>query len=127
MIQDIYPHKLRNQYDPARKPQDDSYVMAFRKQEVLLCEDPHTVGFPRVCDFSMREDQKEALQYLFTIDETDCYMLAADAFEPEKEAGTGSLAMPAGFAFRDAGQLRRMDIGPRENLFAEFTGHQLYR
>ena len=65
MIQDIYPHKLRNQYDPARKPQDDSYVMAFRKQEVLLCEDPHTVGFPRVCDFSMWEDQKEALQYLF--------------------------------------------------------------
>ena len=127
MIQDIYPHRLINRFDPDKKPQDDSYVMAFHNNDVLLCSDEHCVEFPRVKDFEMEEAERESLRYLFSIDETDCFLLSRDAFDPDQEDGCADLKLPSGFTFRDSGKLRRMDIGPRENLFAEFTGHQLYR
>ena len=171
MIQDIGPHRLNNQYDPSRKPAEDSYVMAFRRHEVLLAEDEQKALYPKVSDFAMPEEVKETLQYLFSVDEKDFFMLAEDAFavshldsEPagleeniplgEKDSRRSSViketsaiesaeekdilyihtsegicpvTMPQGFAFRDSRTLRRMDIAPRENLFAEFTGHQLYR
>lgn len=127
MIQDIYPHKLKNQYDPEKKPAEDSIIMAFRGNEVLMASDENSAVFPRLGDFTMDKERKASLQYLISIDETDCFMLAADAFDPESEAGIGDLEIPEGFSFRDSGKLRRMDIMPRENLFMEFTGHQIYR
>ena len=36
MIQDIFPHKLDNHFYPARIPNDNSYVMAFRSQDILV-------------------------------------------------------------------------------------------
>lgn len=127
MIQDIYPHKLQNQYDPEKKPGEDSYILVFRNKEVLMAEDERSAAFPRLRDFRLDEKQRSTLRYLFAIDDTDCFMLAGDAFEPEAEAGTECSEIPEGFAFRNADMLRRMDIAPRENLFIEFTGHQLYR
>ena len=38
MIQDIYPHKLNNQYHPDQKPDADSIILYFT-QEVVLCQD----------------------------------------------------------------------------------------
>ena len=125
MIQDIYPHRLVNRYDPDKKPADDSIVMVFRKNDVLLSADENRVEFPCVKDFRMDEAEKDSLHYLFSIDDTDCFLLSREAFDPDTEET--DCGIPSGFAFRDSGNLRRMDIGPRENLFAEFTGHQLYR
>lgn len=36
MIQDIFPHKLENQYRPEIQPEQDSYVLCYRGAEVLL-------------------------------------------------------------------------------------------
>ena len=36
MIQDIFPHKLENQYRPEAQPEQDSYVLCYRGAEVLL-------------------------------------------------------------------------------------------
>ena len=127
MIQDIYPHKLMNQFVPGKKPCEDSYVMVFRDNEVLMAEDEHSAAFPRLRDFRLSGTQRDSLRYLFAIDDTDCFMLAGDAFDPDGKAGAEDPELPAGFAFRSADKLRRMDIAPRENLFLEFTGHQLYR
>ena len=171
MIQDIYPHRLNNQYDPSKKPENGSFVMAFRRHEVLLAEEESRVDFPQVGDFEMAEDVKDTLQYLFSVDDNDFFMLAEDAFaiehaegesagieeviplgekdsrrssvirdnsqiesEEEKDVlfihtrnGVSPVKMPEGYVFRDSRALRRMDIGPRENIFAEFTGHQIYR
>ena len=194
MIQDIAPHKLINHYDPEKKAQDESYVMAFRRHEVLMAADETRAEFPLVRDFDLTPEARDTLQYLLSVDDKDFFMLSEDAF-PEKnlageshltaeeviplgekdtrkieakealaraakhsaqengteEAGkdaaeeTGAVsevkdglmihtekgpqfvAVPEGFAFRDSRALRRMDIAPRENLFAEFTGHQIYR
>ena len=35
MIQDIYPHKLDNHYDPAKKPDADSIILYFTKDGLL--------------------------------------------------------------------------------------------
>ena len=35
MIQDIYPHKLDNHYDPAKKPDTDSIILYFTKDGLL--------------------------------------------------------------------------------------------
>ncbi|MBE5996810.1 MAG: NAD(+) diphosphatase [Lachnospiraceae bacterium] len=171
MIQDIYPHKLINRYDPLKKPDGGSCVMAFRRHEVLFSDEENRADFPTVGEFDMAEDVKETLQFLFSVDDRDYYMLAEDAFAvdhaegesagreesiplgekdsrrssvikvnteiesaEEKDVlfihtknGTVAQKMPEGYSFRDSRSLRRMDISPRENLFAEFTGHQIYR
>ena len=176
MIQDIYPHQLNNQYDPAKKPVEESFVMAFRRHEVLMSVDEERADFPRVKDFDISDEVKDTLQYLISLDDKDFFMLAEDAFSYMEESmpgdnrsgsaaqdviplgekdsrrtgiakaqnelalaedrdalyihtvsGIASVKVPEGFAFRDSRMLRRMDISPRENIFAEFTGHQLYR
>ena len=35
MIQDIYPHKLNNQYNPEKKPDADSIILYFTKDGLL--------------------------------------------------------------------------------------------
>ena len=34
MIQDIFPHKLENQYRPEAQPEQDSYVLCYRDAEI---------------------------------------------------------------------------------------------
>ena len=178
MLQDIYPHQLKNHYDAGKKPVGDSYIMAFRRHEVVMTQDEWRADFPQVKDFDMPEEVKDTLQYLLSLDDKDFFMLAEDAFSHAEESAstgdrTGSPAaaqdviplgekdsrrsgiakeqsdmalaedkntlyiptqsgiipvkVPEGFAFRDSRKLRSMKISPRENIFAEFTGHQLYR
>ncbi|MDO4978069.1 MAG: NAD(+) diphosphatase [Eubacteriales bacterium] len=78
MIQDIYPHKLDNQYSSARAPQDDDKVFCFYNGELLLKEE-NGFDLPQVKDF-----EEEELQYLFSIDE-EPYYLAKGSEEMEKE------------------------------------------
>ena len=63
MIQDIFPHKLDNHFYPARKASANSFVMAFRHQDILVKGEE----FPRVSSFS--DDCREKLIYLFAFDE----------------------------------------------------------
>ena len=38
MIQDIYPHKLDNHYDPAKKPDADSIILYFTKDNAVAAK-----------------------------------------------------------------------------------------
>lgn len=69
MIQDIYPHKLDNQYSSARPAEKEDAVFCFYNGELLLREDE---GFllPTVKDF----EPDQPLQYLFSIDEKPYYL-----------------------------------------------------
>lgn len=69
MIQDIYPHKLDNQYSSARPAEKGDEVFCFYNGELLLKEGD---GFalPKVEDFA----EEEKLQYLFSIDEKPYYL-----------------------------------------------------
>lgn len=165
MIQDIYPHKLHNEYDPAKKPSPESFVMAFRGNEVLLNETDGKISFPKAKEFPAwsaepdgragagkeagadtaadRLEMGDALQFLFTVDEDDYFLLkdlthgfvpSVDGsynMDPDEDpagaADEANLKLPEGCAFRASSSLRTMSLRPRHLIFAEYTGHQLAR
>ena len=46
MIQDILPHRLRNEYHPDVQPQDNDRVLCFREGKLLLREGHAPAGKP---------------------------------------------------------------------------------
>ncbi len=120
MIQDIYPHKLFNHYDPTKKAQPESFVLNFagaRRNEVLLKKtEPGRFTFP-----SFREVQAQGsfpvdeshLIFLFTVDEADYFLL------PEVE-----LSIP-GYERADLHTLRASGLGPKWRQFVSGTALQL--
>ena len=110
MIQDIFPHKLDNHFYPARKPAEDSYVMAFRHQDILVKGE----AFPRVSEFS--GDCRDRLIYLFALDEDYYFFL---------DAGDEDTPLPDGYGFVNVRSFRRSGIAEKENVFLAFTALQL--
>ena len=105
MIQDIFPHVLYNQFDPAASAEGEDFVLCFDGQRLLLRSDG---GFPRASELGA-----EGCVYLFKID-GERYFLKSP---PE--------AVPQGFSFQDVKQLRREGRLSREECFAAFTGKHL--
>ena len=138
MIQDIYPHKLINHFEPSKTPSLDDTVIHFKGQEVLILDKENTVQYPTLREFldceagsaeadlntsgSASEEEllvkaKDAvgtLQYLFTVDETDLY-LARDKEIP----------VPEGYKYIPRLSLRSDAMLPKEMVFAAFTAQQL--
>ena len=104
MIQDIAPHRLGNQYDPAAAAEDQDFVLFFEGGRVLLSEN----GLPRVKDFPAGS----SFRYLFSLDSSRFFRLEADEPLPEGE-------------FADVRTLRGSDRFPREMMFAILTGKHL--
>ncbi len=74
MFQDIYPHKLENEYKPRYPKADDLLLIYFRGK--LACRlKQETVELPRVSDYS---GDKENLKYLIAIDGVAIYLLNED-------------------------------------------------
>ena len=105
MIQDVFPHVLCNQYDPAAKPREDDWVLCFQGQNLLLGPQDR---FPMV-----KELGAEGCTYLFSMDE-ERYFLKNDIH-----------TIPTGFALADVKQLRREQRLPRHRIFAVLTGKHL--
>ena len=150
MIQDIYPHKLKNEYDPSKTPKPESIVMAFHGNDVLLKAEDGVIEYPRVKDFPAWKDAAtpeeaaeaagSALQYLFTVDDDEFYLLKGGEsgfstddkrqlpVEPDEGTETEpDESLPEGFSFLKAMSLRSRDYSPKHLIFAEFTAHQLAR
>ena len=66
MIQDIFPHKLENQYRPEAQPEQDSYVLCYRGAEVLL-KDGEMLP-------TVSEVLAEHYRYLFQIDNRSYFL-----------------------------------------------------
>ena len=64
MIQDIAPHRLGNQYDPAAVPEQEDYALCFDSGRVLL-RTGETAQMLRVKDFP----ENGQFVYLFTVDD----------------------------------------------------------
>lgn len=105
MIQDIYPHLLYNQYDPAARAEGQDWALCFRGQELLLTGDNR---FPRV-----QELGQDKYTYLFTMDQERYFL------------GSTPQTLPEGFSFRDVKQLRREQVLPKHRIFAALTGKHL--
>ena len=110
MIQDIFPHKLNNHYDPSRKPTGGSFVIAFRKQDVLVKGDL----FPKRSELNCTD---EDLTYLFSLDgENDYFFLDAEDETTE---------IPEGYGFVNVRTFRRSGTAEKYRVFLSYTGLQL--
>lgn len=105
MIQDIFPHMLYNQYDPAAQPAAEDWVLCFDGQQMLLGPEDR---FPRAAELGT-----EDCTYLFSLDEERYFLKNTRK------------TIPSGFAFQDVKALRREQRLPKHQIFAALTGKHL--
>lgn len=110
MIQDIFPHKLENQYDPDAAPTMESYVLCVREGSVLV-KQGETLTFPRVSEIGM----DHAYTFLFRLDGEQFFLFQ------EKEAPK----MPEGYSFVNARTLRNEGGMEKHMIYAMVTGKHL--
>ena len=110
MIQDIFPHKLHNEFIPDRPVDADGLAFLFRGPDVLCRVKGDEVLLPRVRELK----DIERFRFLFTLDDVPCYLALGTA--PEA---------PAGWEYIPVKGMRRRAAGPREMIFAAWTAYQL--
>ena len=111
MIQDIYPHVLRNEFVPDCPVRPEGWLFCFDGDCLLCAVDAGSVRVPRVKDMPSTGE----LRYLFALDGVPCYLDMA-----QKRGGAD------GLEWVQVRQLRRRATGPREVIFAAWTAFQLY-
>ncbi len=111
MIQDIYPHRLRNEFVPDRPVDPEGWLFRFDGDSLLCAIDGDGVGLPRVKDIPSASERR----YLFALDDVPCYL---DMAEEKGVIG--------GLEWAQVRTLRRRVAGPREVIFAAWTAFQLY-
>lgn len=113
MIQDIAPHILHNEYKH-QKPRQDSYLLCYRKGEVLVRKKAEELTFPQFAEFEKYDKNiYDKSVYSFTIDQ-DTFYLALDLDIEEVPSFTWENIR----IFRSA--------KPQHMGFAEILGHQLH-
>lgn len=118
MIQDIAPKKFDNQYKETEiRPTD--FVFCFTgfnraNSTVLIKHEADTIVFPYVKDFPEWENKKETFRYLFSIDNTQFFLLMKEESENN----------PEGFDYESTRVLRLSE--PIDMCFAGMTAFHLY-
>ena len=110
MLQDIYPHKLKNSYDPALKASDDSLVIHFDSEGRILSR-MEGKPFLRLSDFEVKPS---VLTYLFSMDDDDIFLAEDD-----------SLKIPEGTEYIRVRDFRKKSGIPKKSIFEAFTAKQL--
>lgn len=108
MIQDIYPHELLNQYDPAAVPQEEDCVFCFDGTKILMRKEGQMCAFPKVRELP----SKENLTFLFRVDEQQFFLMPSSG------------PLPEGFSFEEVNFLRR-NGAEKHMAFAAMTGKHL--
>lgn len=108
MIQDIFPHKLDNQYRIGVIPEAEDMVLAFQGQQVMACCEG-TVRFPQVKDVA----EGTKLQYLFAVDEERYFLCQPEAVVSEE------------FHLCDMKEIREAEVPPKYRIYAACTGKHL--
>ena len=117
MIQDIFPHKLYNQYRPDIQPGKDDYVICIKDQNMLVNKkqmDHLVLEFPRVGDFT----QKLNLRYLLSVDDEHYFI-----YDQQDKAEEPLLS---GYDYMDIRKIRKSGSAPRYRIFALLTAKHLY-
>lgn len=110
MIQDIFPHKLFNQYHPSTRADEESIVICFRGNDVLIKDEL----LPKVKDLSGVD--VDSLIYLFSIDEENNYFLLENDENVE---------IPAGYEYVNIKKLRSANMSKKYRVFVIYTAIQL--
>lgn len=111
MIQDIYPKKLFNSYQPDAVASDDSLIIIHDKGQLLLNMDEtsKTIVYPRLKDFK----ETSSPIYLFSIDDEDFFYVTDYVLKEEN------------FQLYNMKQLRNCYLSPKHYVYAAFTALQL--
>lgn len=110
MIQDIYPHKLHNEYHPDQSPRPDDAIICFVGNKILVGGKENAFTFPHRSELPGVSDGT----YLFSLDRQAFYLVDGDF--------TGHSGSYRYHTLRD---LRWHLKGPRENLYAAYTAYHL--
>lgn len=119
MIQDIAPHRFDNAYKPV-PPRPEDCILYFENRSCLLRRAEGKIYFPTVAEVArIHENVSKECIYLFSIDETNYYlMLELDFRKLEAPNFEHRTMLVSKEAFRSA--------EPQYAAFAGFTGLHLY-
>ena len=133
MIQDIYPHRLQNEFRVQQKPEkgDPVFFFAEEERETVLCRvEEGTLILPVVGEEGVSEVSTGGLLYLFSLDGRAHWLAgaglpaAASAAAVQLLSGRGEPSLYDWHALR---KLRFGGAGPKERIFAAYTASQLWR
>ena len=122
MIQDIYPHRLANQYDPSAKPSLGSRIVVYREGRILLRVNRESglMEFPKWRELGCPENTV----YLFSLDDAPFFLVLPGEGRPFADI-TLEVILGDGLEFYNLRDIRRWGLQPRELVFAAFTALQL--
>ena len=124
MLQDIYPSKLYNEYQPDATPQNDDNVILLSGNDIVIRAD-ESAQFPKVKDILGIDSSK--LIYLFSIDNEAFYLgnyaLEDHAFD-NTSACLDSLSTE-GFALHNLKSIREAELPPKKYIFGAYTAKHL--
>lgn len=153
MIQDIYPHKLNNQYKTNAKATLDSIILYFTKDgllhQLLSHDDMRQIGKEDLffLDEMVHTGDGKNLARPYHLNEEPLFLSfpRLSDFSEDHSVTEESLTylfsidkenyfllnkqpeeLPEGYAFQSVRELRKMEIGPKHRIFAAITGLQLY-
>lgn len=114
MIQDIYPHKLYNEYHPTAKVQEDSLILNIQNGKVLVDTEKfnnHMIHFP------VKKELPEELEYtyLFKIDDREYFLWNKEL--PEN-------LIPEGYSYVEERDIERVWGDPQQDKTHRATGCQ---
>lgn len=115
MVQDIYPHKLHNEFDPNVQATQEDVLLCIVNGKILIhlnCFENKEVVFPKVKEVQTNSEYR----YLFSIDNTKYFLCDMQLEENQ---------IPSGYGYVEERSLRIEGIGPKDNLFAAITGKHL--
>lgn len=115
MIQDIYPHKLFNQYKGLANPEITDTVLNIFDGKILVFEADFAdkkLSFPSI---GLLGENRE-YRYLFAIDKQSYFLL---------EGELDGDSVPEGYNYVTERSIRTEGMGPDEEVFAAITGKHL--
>ena len=121
MIQDIFPHKLINSYDPHKNCSDSSLAIVFTDEGLLIKSSPEADGssrklFPRFEDIPAQNKVLKTT-YLFTVDEDEFYLI---------DNSDGCFIKPDGYEYTKIRAIRGLEDVSHKGKFEAFTAKQLH-
>lgn len=127
MIQDIFPDKLYNQFDPAAQPAADSPVYIFNNKSLMISTADcfRLPVFSQLSDY-LSEHAEAQVTYLFKVNDVKYFLLrTSDKENTEVFADRKISYLPGDFIFKKIFDIRWSRLCSRTEFYALITAYHL--